>query len=122
MSFNSKYTGKQIEDLLDSIGNNTTGTSGIPIIEFSDSSIELQPNRFYKLSGVLSSLSITLAEPTDLSIVNEYMVEFSCQDTTITLPNNLSWNNDVLPTFENGRTYHISIINNFATVLSFVTL
>jgi hypothetical protein len=98
-----------------------TTPSGISVIEFSESSIELQPNKFYKLTTPLTSLNITLAAPTDLSIVNEYMIEFFCQDTTISLPNNLLWHNDEYPVFENGRTYHISIINNFATVLSFTT-
>ena len=97
------------------------GNAGISVIEFSESSIELQPYKFYKLTTPLTSLNITLAAPTDLSIVNEYMIEFSCQNTTISLPNNLLWNNDEYPLFENGRTYHISIINNFATVLSFTT-
>lgn len=97
------------------------GGTGISVMEFSESSIELQPNKFYKLTTPLTSLNITLAAPTDLSIVNEYLIEFSCQDTTISLPNNLLWHNDEYPVFENGRTYHISIINNFATVLSFTT-
>jgi hypothetical protein len=97
------------------------GSAGISVMEFSESSIELQPNKFYKLTTPLTSLNITLAAPTDLSIVNEYMIEFFCQDPTVSLPNNLLWHNDEYPVFENGRTYHISIINNFATVLSFTT-
>lgn len=108
MSFNSKYTGQQVQDLLDRIKDNREQVS------FSSSSIQLVPNKYYRLTSSQNSLTITLADPTDTTIVNEYFIEFPCSGTSVALPSNIMWINGITPTFEDGKTYQISIINNLA--------
>lgn len=82
------------------------------------SSIELQPNVYYVLSNIDATLAVTLATPTDNTIVNEYMVEF---DTGATPPS-VSFPSEVMfptpLTIEANRRYQISIIDNIALFVS----
>lgn len=91
------------------------------IITSNSSEMELTPNRYYiNTSNYLYSLTITLGEITDPSIVNEYFIEFTTyNNTTISLPASIKWQNGIVPTFEANTTYQISIINNLGIVTSF---
>ena len=86
------------------------------------SSMTLSPNIYYRnTSTSLSTLTITLGGTTNNDIINEYFVEFTTRDagTTISLPSSIKWANGVTPTFENGKTYQISIVNNLGTCVKF---
>ena len=86
------------------------------------SSMTLSPNIYYRnTSTSLSSLTITLGSVSNSNILNEYFVEFTTRDagTTVSLPSSIKWANGVAPTFENGKTYQISIVNNLGTCVKF---
>lgn len=83
------------------------------VINSTVSSLSIQPNILYIWSNP-SSLTITLATPSNTNIVNEYMIQFSCTSTmtSLTLPSSIIWFNGESPIIELGKTYQISIINN----------
>lgn len=86
------------------------------------SSMTLSPNIYYRNTNTsLSSLTITLGSVSNSNILNEYFVEFTTRSsgTTISLPSSIKWANGVTPTFENGKTYQISIVNNLGTCVKF---
>lgn len=91
------------------------------IIRSNLSEMELTPNRYYiNTDNYLYSLTITLGEITDPSIVNEYFVEFTTyNNTTVSLPASIKWQNGNTPTFEPNTTYQISIINNLGIITRF---
>ena len=86
------------------------------------SSMTLSPNIYYRNTNTsLSSLTITLGSISNSNILNEYFVEFTTRSsgTTISLPSSIKWANGVAPTFESGKTYQISIVNNLGTYIKF---
>lgn len=86
------------------------------------SSMTLSPNIYYRnTSTSLSSLTIRLGSVSNSNILNEYFVEFTTRSsgTTVSLPSSIKWANGVTPTFENGKTYQISIVNNLGTYIKF---
>lgn len=93
------------------------GESGVyPIIETSETTVELFPNRLYKF-GEVASLSITFSAETDSTHVNEYMFEFisGATATTLTLPDSIKWVFE--PIIEANKTYQISIINDVGIIV-----
>lgn len=88
------------------------------VIESTESNIELQPNKMYKL-GEMSSLTITLASPTDSSIVNEYMISFDSGETatTLTYPSEIVWSTS--PSIEANKHYEISIVDGYGLIIGF---
>lgn len=86
------------------------------VIEETATSLAITPNVLHKW-GEVATLDITLAEPTDLSIVNEYMIEFvsGATATTLTLPNVIEW--AIEPKIEANKTYQISIVDNIAVII-----
>ena len=86
------------------------------------SSMTLSPNVYYRnTSTSLSTLTITLGSVSNSNILNEYFVEFTTRSTgtTVSLPSSVKWANGETPTFENGKTYQISIVNNLGTCVKF---
>lgn len=86
------------------------------------SSMTLSPNVYYRnTSTSLSTLTITLGSVSNSNIINEYFVEFttSSSGTTVSLPSTVKWANGETPTFENGKTYQISIVNNLGVCTKF---
>lgn len=84
-----------------------------PVVEITSSPVALQPNKYYK-AGTVASLEITLAAPTDTTVENEYMIEFTsgATATTLSLPADIQWYKGEVPTIEANMVYQISIINN----------
>lgn len=86
------------------------------------SSMSLSPNVYYRnTSTTLSTLTITLGSVSNSNIINEYFVEFTTRSsgTTVSLPSSVKWANGETPTFENGKTYQISIVNNLGVCTKF---
>jgi hypothetical protein len=86
------------------------------------SSMSLSPNIYYRnTSTSLSSLTITLGSVPNSNIIHEYFVEFTTRSsgTTVSLPSTVKWANGETPTFENGKTYQISIVNNLGVCTKF---
>lgn len=88
----------------------------ISVVQTSTSTIEINPNTFYKF-GEVSSLNITLAAITDTSVLNEFMFEFvsGSTATTLTLPSSVKWLET--PTIEANKTYQCSIVNNIGILV-----
>lgn len=84
------------------------------------SSFVMNPNIRYIANG-LTSLQPTFATPTDSTIINEYILQFtaSSSGTTLTLPSSIKWMNGEQIIIEAGKTYEISVINNLAIYGSF---
>lgn len=165
MSFNSKYSGAEVESALDkaknagtyskpstgipktdlasdvqsSLGkadtsvqsatiNGTTksstngvlnlGSTQYPVVTNSASSISMNPNTYYRVTQSLSSLKISFKSATDNTIVNEYLIEFLCGGT-VTVPSTIVWAGGKVPTFEVGKTYLLSVVNNLGLVAKF---
>ena len=88
----------------------------ISVVQTSASTIEINPNTFYKF-GEVASLNITLASITDNTIYNEFMFEFvsGSTATTLTLPDTIKWLET--PTIESNKIYQCSIVDNIGVLL-----
>lgn len=88
----------------------------------------LQPNVYttYSISST-GSITINLAAITDTTIYNEYILELKCASTPSSVAFNnadgtaatIVWANGVVPTFEAGMSYLISIANGFGVYSMF---
>lgn len=114
MSYNSKYKGSEVEELLDSI---TDKAGKVVVVDHGtgDATFELTPNALHRW-GEMASLTLTLAAPTDATAVNHYMVEFvsGATATTLTMPDSIVWQSDLA--IEAGKTYQISIVDNLGLI------
>ena len=80
----------------------------------SDTTFAVTPNVLH-IWGTVASLTLTLATPTDATIVNEYMIEFTSGSTatTLSLPSSVEWAESCGSlSVEASKTYQISIVNN----------
>jgi hypothetical protein len=116
MGYNSKYTGQQVENLLDSIDEKQ---SKIPVVNHGTndtSGFIIDPNKFHKW-GEVSSLEIFAIEaPTD-DVYTEYMFEFAsgATATTLSLPAIIKFENEVV--IEPNKTYQVSIVNYIGVII-----
>lgn len=92
-----------------------------PVESVTSTSKSIEPNKYYKWTSAMSSLTITLATPTNTSILNNYMFEFTTSSSgcTLNVPSTVKWANGEAPTIEASKTYQVSIINNLAVVSNF---
>lgn len=83
----------------------------VEIVESTETTVELQPNKFYKF-GEITELNLTLAEITDNTQLNEFMFEFVSGETatTLILPDTIKWTDT--PSIEANKIYQCSIVNN----------
>ena len=83
------------------------------ISESAEVKASILPNELNKW-GKIKSLTINSFQGAQEGYVNEYMLEFivSGDDFTLTLPEGVRWVEE--PTWENGYTYQVSIVNNLA--------
>lgn len=97
-----------------------TGADGknyqVEIIESTETTVELQPNKFYKF-GEVTELNLTLAEITDNTQLNEFMFEFVSGETatTLTLPDTIKWAET--PSIEVNKIYQCSVVNNIGLIV-----
>lgn len=88
----------------------------VDIIESTETTVELQPNKFYKF-GEVTELNLSLAEITDNTQLNEFMFEFVSGETatTLTLPDTTKWVDT--PNVEANKIYQCSIVNNIGLIV-----
>lgn len=95
---------------------NAGGGGDTPIVNHgtSDTTFAVTPNTLH-IWGEVASLTLTLATPTDATIVNEYMFEFTSGSTatTLSLPATVEWAESCGSlSVEASKTYQVSIVNN----------
>ena len=111
-------------------GEGGGGSSSYPVVDiFLHQADEdgINPNIYYKVTNLFEGeiLYITLNEPTDNSIVNEYVLEFYITppnhvgEPAIVLPDTVVWANGKIPPMTGGKTYVVSIVNNLAVFAEF---
>lgn len=96
------------------------GTAGknyqVDTIESTETTVELQPNKFYKF-GEVTELNLSFAEITDNTQLNEFMFEFISGETatTLTLPDTIKWAET--PSIKANKIYQCSIVNNIGLMV-----
>ena len=96
------------------VGYLTEPIIGYPIINTTQSTIEIKPNTYYKFGNV-DSLNITFTS-SDSSYIQEYCFEFIANEsTTLNLPDTVKWIKN--PQIESGKTYQVSILNNIGVII-----
>ena len=83
------------------------------IVENTEEKEFILPNVLNKW-GTIESLTINSFQGAQEGSVNEYMLEFTVRgdNFTLTLPEGVCWVSE--PTWEDGYTYQVSIVNNLA--------
>ena len=111
---NDIVTTEQVRNMLDE-------AIPVEVESVTSTSKSIEPNKYYKWTSAMSSLTITLATPTNTSILNNYMFEFTTSSSgcTLNVPSTVKWANGEAPTIEASKTYQVSIINNLAVVSNF---
>lgn len=96
----------------------TIPTAVYPVVNQTASSVSINPG-VLNLWGTMSALTITLATPSDSSIMNEYLIQFTSGSTATTLivPASVMWAEE--PEVEANATYQISIVNNLGIIVRF---
>ncbi len=102
------------EEKVREIAEKTSGDSVTKLIHMTaeDTDVELQPNVYYEFPE-MRKLNITLANPKNNDVLNEYRFSFRCgaEPTEFTYPDNLNGN-----TFVYARSYNdFNIHNNMIT-------
>lgn len=120
MSYNSKYTGQQVEDLLDQVasGGALSGSPAYPIENHDTDMIkEITPNVFHIFEDP-TYFDFYFGDE-QVGVVNEYIfqVSFSRIPCPAKFPDTIKWANGE-PSFEKGKTYQISIVNNIGLIVS----
>lgn len=124
---NGRYLYK-IEGCSDTLNNSSSGSDTSSVVKTPMVNIvpvsttqTIEPYKMYDF-GTLSDTYTILFDTTkeEFGYVNEYSFRFSAGASCgITLPNTVKYANGVIPTYVNGHTYEINIINNCAAVVEF---
>ena len=118
MSYNSKYTGQQVEELLDQVANgggSSSGGSGAYAEVnhgIGDTTFALTPNTFHMWDEV-ASLDLSFADE-QTGVANEYLFQFTsgATATVLTVPSTIKWANGFDPTsLDANTTYEINIMD-----------
>lgn len=89
--------------------------TNFPTMAVTETTKTISPNIYY-VWGEVASLTITLADPSNNNIVNEYMFEFisGATATTLTLPAEVETEDIVI---EANKKYQVDIVNNVAAII-----
>lgn len=80
------------------------------------------PNVFYDLGTLSGDTTFAFASPSDNTIENEWMFEFTTPSTapTITWPNAITgWSGGTAPTINASKTYQVSVLNGLGVIAEF---
>lgn len=128
MAYNSKYTGEEVENLLDQIAKGNTGGGGGSSSGSGKEYIVVEPDlspagsEAY-ISNIVPNKTYIVSEPVSLLSINEFSVSDALSDEynvifkadsgetilTITSYYSIYWANGVIPTMEGGAVYELSI-------------
>ena len=84
-----------------------------------DTTFTLTPNTFHVWDEV-TSLTLNFGNETS-GVANEYLFQFTSGPTatSLTLPDDIKWANDNVPTIEANMIYQVSVLRGLASVLEF---
>ena len=108
----STATNTALLSVLNSISTNMY--KGVPVVT-QTTSATISPNVWNVWSSAVGAITIT--KGSDISgVVNEYMIRFvASSSTAITFSGwSLTWYGGSVPTWEDGKTYEINIVDNLA--------
>lgn len=125
MSFNSKYKGLDVESMLEKAGtaiqehqdiSGKMDKISVKSHGTSSTTLSIAPNVLHKW-GTVSTLTITLTAPTDTSVYNEYMFQFTSGSTptTLSISESVKWQTE--PNIEANKTYQVSIVDNIGLII-----
>ena len=95
---------------------------GVPVIEVTDTTVRIEPNKYYKWTNDMTEITVNLYTPAlETNTLNNYMFEFrvSSSGCTLTVPSGIKWANGEPPELKVNKTYQVSIINNLAVTSMF---
>ena len=118
MAYNSKYTGAEVENLLDQVKNGNVGGSGSHQMNSEEIDevweLELNPNTVYISTGLNHGLNISsIVPPSNGALTAQYIVHCNIVDggaDGIVVPDSVKWANGVLPDISLGGDYELSIV------------
>lgn len=87
--------------------------------------VNLIPNRYYIFEPTSNDIQISLQEPINGGIVNEYVIQITLMPDgggSILLPVEILWEDGIIPVIDDTATYVISIVNNLAVCAKFPTI
>lgn len=118
MAYNSKYTGAEVENLLDQVKNGNVGGSGSNQMNIEEIDLvwelELNPNTVYISTELNHGLNISnIVPPLNGALTAQYIVH--CNIATggrdgIVVPDTVRWANGVLPDISLEGDYELSIV------------
>lgn len=123
MAFNSKYTGSQIEALLDKIDKSVSSVN-YPIVmhqtEGTESTYSIEANALH-VWGEVDALRLSYEDNGMGEYVKEYLFQFTsgANGVTLALPSQVKWESNQIPNFVAGKVYVVSIVNNLAIYSEF---
>lgn len=102
-------TPEQIQAAVNAYLEENPVSADIPIVNATETTLSIEPGKMYSF-GEVEALDISLTEPTNRDVVNEYMFTFTsgATATQLSLPATVNG----VPVIEPNTTYQISIINN----------
>lgn len=124
MSYNSKYTGQEVENLLDQVKNGEVGggRSAYPMVNHgtNDTTFELTPNTFH-VWGEVAELNLTFGGSSEPTVAEEYLFQFISGNTptTLVLPSVPYCANGEYPIIVDNAIYQVSILSGCVSVLMF---
>lgn len=118
MAYNSKYTGAEVENLLDQVKNSNVGGSGSNQMNTEEIDIvwelELNPNTVYISTGLNNGLNISsIVPPINGALTAQYIVHCNIDIggyDGIVVPDTVMWANGILPDISAGGEYELSIV------------
>ena len=117
-SYNSAATVTNSGTPQNAVFDFTIPTAVYPIVNQTASSVSIEPG-VLNVWGTMSSLTITFATPSDNTIMNEYLIQFTSGSTAtnLTMPSSVMWAEE--PEIKANATYQISVVNNLGIIVKF---
>lgn len=109
-----------IANALNDINTRVKAIEEPSILTISGASIILRSGQYYIHGEDVDALDISF-ENQKSTILSHYMLQFTTSSIgcTLSLPDDVKWVNGTTPTINGGKTYQLSILNNFAICVEY---
>ena len=111
----------ELDGRIDTLESAINKAGTVDVVNVSEQTISIEPNKYYVFTNPMDNINIDFVIPTDNTIVNHYMVEFtsSTNNCTLVLPDDIIWFKNITPIIEPNKTYQLSVINNLGVIISY---